>query len=463
MTLDEVSLMRNHLLVMPWRQRLVLVRRLLLLVVALALLATACGGPGGPEGAVHVLKADGDVSPVMERYINRGIDQAEDAKAMAVVIELDTPGGLMSSMEDIVKRIEEDRIPVIVFVSPKGAKAASAGTFITMASNIAAMAPSTRIGAASPVGASGEDIEGTLGKKVTEDAVAYAKSIANYRGRNAEWAEQAVREAVSATETEAVDLNVVDLVADDLPSLLEAVDGREVQLADRTVTLATKEALEQDKIVHNDMNLAERFLDLISDPNITFLLLSLGSIALFYEIVNPGQIFPGVFGAIALVIAFFSLSVLPFNWAGVILIFLAFALFIAEIFVTSGGVLGIGGVVALILGGLLLTWGNPSGFQVNMWLVYGMAAAAGAFFLFVVTSIIRIRSQPAVTGVNTIIGRRAVARSPLDPAGMVFVDGEYWSATLEDGRVEEGEEVVVTAVEGLKLMVRKVGKELENG
>jgi membrane-bound serine protease (ClpP class) len=434
-------------------------RRLFLLLAALALVATACGGPGGPEGAVHVLKADTDVNPVMERYIDRGIDQAEDAKAMAVVIELDTPGGLMSSMEDIVKRIEEDRIPVIVYVSPKGAKAASAGTFITMAANIAAMAPSTRIGAASPVGTGGEDIEGTLGKKVTEDAVAFAKSIANYRGRNAQWAEQAVREAVSATETEALQLNVVDLVADDLPSLLAAVDGRQVQLANRSVTLATKDAT----VVHNNMNFAESFLNLISDPNITFLLLSLGSIALFFEIVSPGHIFPGVFGAIALVMAFFSLSVLPFNWAGLILIFLAFALFVAEIFVTSHGILGIGGVVALILGGLLLTWGNPPAFQVNRWLIYGMAAAAGGFFLFVVTSIIRIRRQPAVTGVNTLIGRRAVARSPLDPAGMVFVDGEHWSATVEDGRVEEGEEVVVTAIQGLKLIVRKMGKELEHG
>ncbi|KPK21221.1 MAG: hypothetical protein AMJ76_03250 [Dehalococcoidia bacterium SM23_28_1] len=441
------------------RQRLVFVRRLLLLAAALALLAVACGGPGGPEGAVHVLKADGQVNPVMERYIDRGIDQAEDAKAMAVVIELDTPGGLMSSMEDIVKRIEKDRIPVIVYVSPKGSKAASAGTFITMAANIAAMAPSTRIGAASPVGSGGEDIEGTLGKKVTEDAVAYAKSIANYRGRNAEWAEQAVREAVSATETEAVDLNVVDLIADDLFSLLEAVDGREVQLVDRSAALATKDA----EIVHNDMNFVERFLDLISDPNIAFLLLSLGSIALFFEIVHPGQIFPGVFGAIALIMAFFSLSVLPFNWAGLILILLAFGLFAAEIFVTSGGILGIGGVVALILGGMLLTWGNPPEFQVNRWLIIGMAAAAGAFFLFVVTSLLRIRRQPAVMGINTIIGRRGVARSPLNPSGMVFVDGEYWSATVEEGSVEEGEEVVVTAVEGLKLRVRKVGKELENG
>jgi membrane-bound serine protease (ClpP class) len=450
MTLDEVPLMRDRILVMSWRQRLVLVRRLLLMVVALALLAAACG-PGGPEGAVHVLKADGDVNPVMARYIDRGIDQAEDANAVAVVIELDTPGGLMTSMEDIVKRIEEDRIPVIVYVSPRGAKAASAGTFITMAANIAAMAPSTRIGAASPVGAGGEDIEGTMGKKVTEDAVAYARTIANYRGRNAEWAEQAVREAVSATETEAVELNVVDLIANDLFSLLEAVDGREVELADRSVALVTRDA----PIVHNNMNFAERFLNIISNPNIAFLLLSLGSIALFFAIINPDQIFPGVFGVIALIMAFFSLSVLPFNWAGLILIFLAFALFAAEIFVTSGGILGIGGVVALLLGGLLLTWGNPPEFQVNRWLVYGMAGAAGAFFLFVVTSIIRIRRQPVVTGINTLIGRRAVARSPLDPSGMVFIDGEYWTATLEDGSAEEGEEVVVTAVEGLKLMVRK--------
>ncbi len=443
--------MRDRLLVMPRRRRLVFVRRLLLLLIALAVLATACGGPGGPEGAVHVLKADGQVNPVMERYIDRGIDQAEDAKAIAVVIELDTPGGLMDSMEGIVKRIEEDRIPVIVYVSPKGAKAASAGTFITMAANIAAMAPSTRIGAASPVGAGGEDIEGTMGKKVTEDAVAYAKSIADYRGRNAEWAELAVREAVSATETEAVELNVVDLIADDLPSLLAAVDGWEVQLVDRSVTLATKDA----PIVHNNMNFAERFLDIISDPNIAFLLLSLGSIAIFFAIINPDQIFPGVFGAIALIMAFFSLSVLPFNWAGLILILLAFALFAAEIFVTSGGILGIGGVVALVLGGLLLTWGNPPEFQVNRWLVISMAAGAGAFFLFVVTSIIRIRRQPVVVGSQTLIGRRAVARSPLDPDGMVFVDGEYWSATVEDGSVEEGEEVVVTEVEGLKLTVRK--------
>ncbi|MDP2950410.1 MAG: nodulation protein NfeD [Chloroflexota bacterium] len=417
---------------------------------ALVLIAAACG-PGGPDGAVHVLTAKGDVNPVMARYIDRGIDQAEDANAVAVVIRLDTPGGLMSSMEDIVQRLEEDRIPVIVYVSPSGAKAASAGTFITMAANVAAMAPGTNIGAAHPVGAQGEDIEGTLGDKVTNNAVAYIQGIANLRGRNAEWAEKAVRESASVYQDDALALDVIDLVAPDLPSLLQAVDGREVKLVQGPAILNVKDA----PIVHNDMNLAERFLDIISDPNITFLLLSLGSIALFYEIVAPGHIFPGVFGVIALIMAFFSLSVLPFNWAGLALIFVAFALFGAEIFVTSGGILGIGGVVALILGGLLFTSGNPPEFQVSKWLIYGLGAGIGAFFLFVVTSIIRIRRQPAVVGIHTLVGRRAVARSPLDPSGMVFVNGEHWTAIVEDGRVEEGEAVVVTGVEGLKLRVKK--------
>lgn len=420
------------------------------LLTTLVVVAAACG-PGGPEGAVHVLTADGDVNPVLANYIDRGIDEAEDKNAEAVVIRLDTPGGLMSSMKDIVQRIERDRIPVIVYVSPKGGRAASAGTFITMAANIAAMAPSTHIGAASPVGAGGEDIEGTMGKKVTEDAVAFAKSIANYRGRNAEWAEQAVREAVSATETEAVDLNVVDLVADDLEDLLAQVDSRQVQLTTGTVTLETRDA----PVVFNDMNLVERFLNIISDPNITFLLLSLGSVAIFYEIVAPGNIFPGVFGVIALILAFWALSVLPFNWAGLILIFVAIALLGAEIFVTSGGILGIGGVIALILGGFILTSGNPPEFQVNRWLIIGLAAATGAFFLFAVTSILRARRLPAAIGIHTLIGKEAVARSPLDPTGMVFVEGEYWSATVKEGRVKKGEKVVVTDVEGLKLTVSK--------
>jgi membrane-bound serine protease (ClpP class) len=319
-----------------------------------------------------------------------------------------------------------------------------------MAGHVAAMAPSTRIGAAHPVGSGGEDIEGNLGDKVTNDAVALIKSIAHERGRNEQWAEDAVRKSVSAFQDEAVQLNVVDLVAADLPSLLEAVDGRTVQLPQGETVLATSNA----PLVYNDMNFLERFLDVISDPNITFLLLSLGSLALIYEFVAPGHIFPGVFGAIALIIAFFSLSVLPFNWAGLALILVAFVLFVLELFVTSHGILGIGGVVALVLGGILFTSGNPPDFQVSKWLIYGLAAGIGAFFLFVVTSIIRVRRQPAVV-TTTLVGRQAVARSPLDPTGMVFLEGEYWSATVEEGRVEAGERVVVTGMHGLRLIVSK--------
>jgi membrane-bound serine protease (ClpP class) len=300
------------------------------------------------------------------------------------------------------------------------------------------------------VGAGGEDIEGNLGDKVTNDAVALIKSIAHERGRNEQWAEDAVRKSVSIFQDEAVEINVVDLVADDLPSLLADVDGRTVQLPQGEAVLATSNA----PLVYNDMNVVERFLDIISDPNITFLLLSLGSLALIYEFVAPGHIFPGVFGAIALIIAFFSLSVLPFTWAGLALILVAFVLFVLELFVTSHGILGIGGVVALVLGGLLLTSGNPPEFQVSKWLIYGLAAGIGAFFLFVVTSIIRVRRMPAVV-TTTLVGRQAVARSPLDPTGMVFLDGEYWSATVEEGLVEAGERVVVVGMQGLRLIVSK--------
>jgi len=431
------------------RRRLPWVGSLGVLLGALVLAAAACG-PGGEPGAIHILTTDGEVNPVMERYIDRGIDNAEKHQANAVVIRLDTPGGLSTSMEAIVKRILAADVPVIVYVWPPGGRAASAGTFITMAAHVAAMAPSTRIGAAHPVGAGGEDIQGTLNDKVTNDAVALIKSIAHQRGRNEQWAEDAVRKSVSIFQDEAVQLNVVDMVANDLPSLLTQVDGRTVELPQRETVLATRNA----PLVYNDMNVVENFLDLISDPNITFLLLSLGGLALVYEIVAPGHIFPGVFGAIALIIAFFSLSVLPFNWAGLALILVAFILFVLELFVTSHGILGIGGVVALILGGLLLTNGNPSEFQVSKWLIYGLAAGMGAFFLFVVTSIIRVRRMPAVV-TTTLVGRQAVARSPLDPSGMVFLDGEYWSATVEEGSVEPGERVVVTGMHGLRLTVSK--------
>jgi len=426
---------------------------LALLFLALGALSFSCsGGPGAPPDSVHVLTADGVVGPVMERYLDRGIGAAEDERATAVVIRLDTPGGLITSMNGIVKRILSSGVPVIVYVSPSGGQAASAGTFITMAAHVSAMAPATRLGAAHPVGSSGEEIQGPLNDKITNDAAAQIRALAKLRGHNEEWAESAVRDSIAANTDEAVALNVVDLEATDLDRLLADIDDREVKLdTGRQVTLQTADA----EVVFNDMNFIERFLDLIADPNIALLLLSLGTLALFIELVHPGAIFPGVFGVIALVIGFFALSVLPFNWAGVVLIVFAFILFGLELFVPSGGILGGGGVVALILGGLLLTSGNPPEFQVSRWLVIGLAAAMGTMVLFVLVNILRIRSMPALVGIESAVGRSAVARSVLDPTGFVVIDGEHWSAESEDGTVQPGETVVITEVRGLKLKVKR--------
>jgi membrane-bound serine protease (ClpP class) len=429
--------------------------RLILALLGIFLGASilACAsGPNAPPGAVHVLTAKGVVNPVMERYLDRGMDAAEDRDAAAVVIRLDTPGGLVSSMNDIVKRILASRVPVAVYVSPPGGRAASAGAFITMSAHVAAMAPSTRIGAAHPIDSSGGDIEGTLNDKVTNDAVALIRGLAERYGRNADWAESAVRESVSDDAERALELNVIDLIATDLDDLVESIDGREVVLeGEQTVALHTADAPR----VFNNRNFIENFLDIIADPNIAFLLLSLGSLALFIEIINPGQIFPGVFGVIALLLGFFALSVLPFSWAAVALILFAFILFGLEMFVTSHGILGVGGAVSLLFGGLLLTSDNPPEFQVSRWLVFTLSATLGAFVFFIVVNILRIRHMPAQMGMETVVGRQAVARSPLNPTGFVFLDGEYWSAESEDEEIRPGQSVIITEVNGLKLKVRK--------
>jgi membrane-bound serine protease (ClpP class) len=431
-------------------------RRIRFALAALFLLASlaifACNsGPDSEPGATHVLTADGTVNPVMYRYIDRGIDAAEGEKAGAVVIRLDTPGGLSTSMDDIIKRIIDSKVPVIVYVWPSGGRAASAGTYIAYASHIAAMAPATSIGSATPIDASGGDIEGDLGNKVKGDAVAKIRGLAELRGRNADWGERAVLEGISAHTDEAVAQDIVDLKAETLDELLAAIDGREVTLPTDQVTLATADA----RVVYNNTNFIEDFLNILADPNIAFLLLSLGSLGIFIEFLNPGTIFPGTFGVIALLFGFFALSVLPFNWAGVALILFAFILFGLELFITSHGILGIGGAIALVLGGLILTSDNPPDFQVNRWLVFTLAAFLAAFSIFMAINILRIRRMPALTGRETIVGRRAVARSALAPAGFVFMDGEYWAAEAEDGEVQPGENVIVTAIRGLRLTVRK--------
>jgi membrane-bound serine protease (ClpP class) len=345
---------------------------------------------------------------------------------------------------------------VITYVSPSGARAASAGTFIVMAGNVAVMSPNTTIGAAHPVDISGGDITGTLGDKATNEAAEYIRGIALLRGRNADWAESTVRQSIAANQDEALSLNAIDLVANNLDDLLTKADGRSVTLASGAeTTLATKDAT----VVNNGMTLIERFLLIISDPNIAFILISLGGLGLFIELFHPGIFFPGVFGAIALLFGFFSLGTLPVNWAGVFLILLAFVLFGAEIVVSGFGALGIGGVVSLILGGLLLTSTSNPQFQVSRWLIYGLAAVIGIFLFSIVGSIIRARRLPATLNTYALVGKHAVTRTPLNPEGLVFINGERWSAVSTGGNVEEGETVEITGIDGIRLLVRPIGKE----
>jgi len=439
----------SHIHLPSRRFRMALAAALLLSGVAVS-----CGRSIDEPDAVHVAKFDAQVNPVTARYIDRVIDEAERADAKAVVIEFDTPGGLVSSMEDIVQRIQSSKVPVIVWIAPSGAKAASAGTFITMSAHVAAMAPSTRIGAAHPVSATGGDIDGDLGRKVENDAAAYARSIAEERGRNQDWAEDAVRDSVSASASEAVELNIVDYIAQDLDSLLGQAEGRTVKLESQQVTIT---GLADAPRASNNMTFSEQLLLIISDPNIAYLLLSLGGLGLLIELFNPGVFFPGVFGTISLILAFFVLGTLPVNWAGVALILLAFALFAAEFIVAGFGALGVGGVISLIAGGLILTSSEQAEFRVSRWLVVGTALVCGAFLMMVITAIIRTRRMPAAMGTLAMVGNRAIARSDLAPDGFVFVEGERWKAVADeaDSPIQRGEAVTITGVKGLTLSVKR--------
>jgi membrane-bound serine protease (ClpP class) len=347
-------------------------------------------------------------------------------------------------------------VPVIVYVSPAGSRAASAGTFITMAGHVAAMAPSTTIGAASPVNSDGSDIEGALGRKVTNDAVAYIRGIAEQRGRNADWAEDAVRDAVAVNQNEAVELNVVDFVATSLDDLLSQSDGREVQILDaegETVTATVQVA--GAPITENNPTVFEQLLYIIADPNIAFLLLSLGGLAIIAEIFTTNGV-TGIFGAIALVLAFFALGALPTNWAGVALIAFGLVLITAEVFVTGFGVLGIGGIIAIAFGGLILTGSGDTGFQVSRWLVIGFAATAGGLILGLGGLILKARRMPVHSGRATLVGAKGATRSRLEPRGAVLVEGERWDAIAEDHEtIEEDTPIIVTRSEGFLLYVKR--------
>ena len=426
-------------------------RGLSLAAVCLGSVLLGIGVPGGVSaaaGEVRVLRVDGIINPVSARYLVRGIEEAADEGDAAVLIELDTPGGLLDATQEITGAMLNARLPVIVYVTPAGTHAASAGTFITMAAHVAAMAPSTRIGAATPVSGEGQEIPDDLRTKIINDTAVYARSIAEARGRNADWAEDAVRDGVSVGAQEAVELDVVDLVAVDRAELLDAIDGTMVRLLDDDVTLATAGA----EVVEAPMSPFEEFLKVLSDPNIALILLSLGTLGIYFELSNPGAFFPGIFGAIALILALFSLGTLPINYAGLALLVFGLVLLGAEIWVASGGVLGIGGGIAFVLGALILVDDTQAPFlEISRPLIFGITLALVAFVLFALRAVMRTRRRPAFIGGGDMVGREGSVRG----TSSVFVEGELWRARLAsaDATLMPGDRVRIIGREGLDLIV----------
>jgi membrane-bound serine protease (ClpP class) len=426
-------------------------QRILHGMLLLWILLASAGVSAQGQRSVDVLEVEGAITPVMISYIERGIRAAESDGAEALVIELNTPGGQTDLMNKIVQAILDADVPVVVYVFPHGAYAASAGTLITLAGHAAAMAPGTTIGAASPVGSQGEDLGETMQAKVKEDLKAQARVLAQRRGDLAvAWAESAIEEAKAATADEALQLGVVDFMADDVDHLLSQLDGFSVQVKGQEVVLQTAGATVQ----RLPMTAIERFLHIITNPTIAFILLTLGINAIIFELSSPGGFVAGIVGAICLILAFYSLGVLPVNYAGLIFIALAFVLFVVDIKAPTHGALTAGGIASLIAGALIL-FNSPLA-HVSISAVVTVALVTGLFFAFAVGKAVQAQRRPAVTGREGLIGQVGVARTMLRPDGRVLVKGELWSAVSEEGVIEPGERVEVVAVDGFRLRVWRV-------
>jgi membrane-bound serine protease (ClpP class) len=419
-------------------------------------------GHDGRE-AVHILEIRGIINPLSASYLQRTLADAAEQDARLVVIELDTPGGLDTSMREMTQAILASPVPVAVYVSPPGARAASAGLFLVVVSHIAAMAPSTNTGAAHPVALGGGETDDVMADKVVHDAAATIRSLAVARGRNAEWAEAAVRESVSVTEKEALELNVIDVVARDLDHLLEQIQGWTVQTAMGEQILDVANAAR----VPLPMTFAERLLHILSSPDIAFILLSLGTIGLIAELYNPGTFIPGIAGVIFLIFAFFALGNLPTNWAGVALIVLAVGLLVAELNTDATGVLGTGALVAFVLGGLILfrplRTPPPAlpALSVNPWLLGGTTLIMAALMFLIVREVARTRKAPPFTGSEQFAGQLATVFQELAPSGRVRFDGQLWFAVVRPPQiVPAGQEVRIIGLEGLTLLVEPTEKTL---
>jgi membrane-bound serine protease (ClpP class) len=416
------------------------------IVIMLSLLALLfASGAWAAKGDVYIVAINDAISPGIAEYINNSIERAEQEEAACLIIEMDTPGGLAESMRLIIKDILGSNVPIVVFVAPRGARAASAGVMITMAADVAAMAPGTNIGAAHPVGAGGKDISGKMSEKVINDMVAHAKSVAEKRGRNQKWVEQAIRESVSITETEALEENVIDLIAEDTDDLIRQLNGRKI--ADKGEL-----KLDQAQKVIVEPSLRTNILKTISNPNIAYILLMIGLAGLYFELSHPGAIFPGVIGGISLILAFFALQTLPVNYAGILLIALAIILFIMEMKIPSYGLLSVAGVLSLLLGSLMMFKNTGPDMGLSLKVLLPTLILISGFFVFVAGLVFRAQMSKPKTGTKGLVGEIGIVKKALAPEGKVFVHGELWNARAQE-EIDENRKVRVINVVNLMLEV----------
>jgi membrane-bound serine protease (ClpP class) len=398
---------------------------------------------------IRVLTIDGPINPVTVDYLRKNIKESARREERLVLVEMDTPGGLDTAMRDIVKDLLASPVPVVVFVTPPGARAASAGAVIGIAADILAMAPGTNIGAAHPV-AIGVKPDKVMQDKILNDAEAYVEGIARKRGRNFETTKSMVRQSISLSAEKALEAKVIDLIATNRAQLLKMLDGRVISRDGKSMTLRLAGA----RVVTCGMSGRQRIMNAVSNPNVAYVLLMLGVLGLFFELSNPGVILPGVIGGISLILAFFAFQALPVNYAGVLLILLALILFIAEIKIVSHGMLTIGGIVSMIFGSLLLFESPEPYLRVSLGVVLITVLVTALFFVLVVAKAVKAHRRKPVSGTEGLVGEAGWADSDLTPEGKVFVRGEYWDAR-SDERITKGEKVVVATVEGMRLKVRR--------
>jgi membrane-bound serine protease (ClpP class) len=426
----------------------------LLAAAAVVLLAALAPGyvlqAAEEKRVVDVITINEVITPPIGEYILKSIKQAADSGSEAIVIQLDTPGGLDLSMRDIIKECLNASVPVVVYVSPSGARAASAGVLITISAHVAAMAPGTNIGAAHPVAMGMGKADETMMEKVENDAVAYGRGIAEQKGRNADWIEEAIRKSVSVTAEEALKLKVIDLIATDMGDLLAKIDGREVKLVSSSRVLKTKGA----ELNRKEMGFREKVLITISNPNIAFILFLLGLAGLYFEFSSPGVVLPGIIGGISLILAFFAFQTLPVNYAGVLLIIFAVILFIAEIKVVSHGILTMGGVVSLVLGSIMLFESPDPALRVSWGVLVPTVAIVSLFFIAIISIAVRAQMRKVLTGGEGMIGVVGESVSDIHEQGKVLIRGEYWNA-FSKAPIEKGKRVEVVGVKELKIEVEE--------